>query len=74
MTWIKDTYMSVKGEQDINSEGCCTGKYVSQGGINGRTESTGLGVYFGLKELMGYPSFFEKIKLTRGLKDKTFVV
>jgi glutamate dehydrogenase (NAD(P)+) len=29
MTWIKDTYMSVKGEQDINGEGCCTGKYIS---------------------------------------------
>ena len=74
MTWIKDTYMQVRGEQDINSEGCCTGKYVSQGGINGRTESTGLGVYFGLKELMTYPSFYEKIGLTEGLKDKTFIV
>lgn len=23
---------------------------------------------------MGYPSFFERIKLSRGLKDKTFVI
>jgi glutamate dehydrogenase (NAD(P)+) len=29
MTWIKDTYVSVKGEQDINAEGCCTGKFIS---------------------------------------------
>jgi glutamate dehydrogenase (NAD(P)+) len=29
MTWIKDTYMSVRGEQDINAEGCATGKYIS---------------------------------------------
>ncbi len=28
MTWIKDTYMQVKGEHDINGEGCCTGKYI----------------------------------------------
>jgi glutamate dehydrogenase (NAD(P)+) len=33
MTWIKDTYTSMKGEIDINSDGCCTGKFVSQGGI-----------------------------------------
>ena len=29
MTWIKDTYKNVKGEQDINAEGCCTGKFIS---------------------------------------------
>ena len=74
MTWIKDTYQSVRGEQDINAEGCCTGKYISQGGIAGRAESTGLGVYFGLRELMTYPSFYEKIGVTKGLKDKTFVM
>jgi len=28
MTWIKDTYMQVRGEHDINSEGCCTGKFI----------------------------------------------
>jgi len=52
MTWIKDTYQQMRGEQDINAEGCCTGKYISQGGIAGRTESTGLGVYYALRELM----------------------
>ena len=28
MTWIKDTYQQIKGEQDINSERCCTGKFI----------------------------------------------
>jgi len=74
MTWIKDTYMSVRGEQDINAEGCCTGKYISQGGINGRTESTGLGVYYAVRELMSYPSFYEKIGLSKGIKDKSFIM
>jgi glutamate dehydrogenase (NAD(P)+) len=74
MTWIKDTYQSVKGEQDINCEGCCTGKYVSQGGINGRAESTGLGVYYAVRELMGTPSFYSKAGLDKGIKGKTFVV
>lgn len=75
MTWIKDTYQTMKGEQDINAEGCCTGKYISQGGIAGRTESTGLGVYYGLRELMNnHASFYEKIGLPKGLKDRTFVM
>lgn len=74
MTWIKDTYVSVKGEQDINAEGCCTGKFISQGGISGRTESTGLGVYYAVRELLNTPSFLEKSKLSKGIKGKTFVV
>jgi glutamate dehydrogenase (NAD(P)+) len=74
MTWIKDTYMQIKGETDINAEGCCTGKYISQGGIAGRTESTGLGVYFGLRELMTFPSFQQQAKMTPGLKNKTFIM
>ena len=74
MTWIKDTYQSFKGESDINFEGCCTGKYISQGGISGRTESTGLGVYYALRDLMTFPSFYQKANLSEGLKDKTFVV
>jgi glutamate dehydrogenase (NAD(P)+) len=48
MTWMKDTYMTIFGEKDINAEACTTGKFVSQGGIEGRVESTGLGVYYGL--------------------------
>jgi len=52
MTWIKDTYVNMYGETNINAEGCCTGKFVNQGGIVGRTESTGLGVYYCTKELL----------------------
>jgi glutamate dehydrogenase (NAD(P)+) len=32
------------GHKDINAHGCVTGKALNQGGIKGRTESTGLGV------------------------------
>jgi glutamate dehydrogenase (NAD(P)+) len=74
MTWIKDTYHQIKGETDINAEGCSTGKYISQGGIAGRTESTGLGVYYGTRELLSYPSFSKKTGLSLGLKDKTIVL
>ena len=74
MTWIKDTYMNVKGEQDINAEGCCTGKFISQGGIAGRAESTGLGVYYAVRELLNTQTFVDRCNLDIGIKDKTFVV
>ena len=74
MTWIKDTYKNVKGEQDINAEGCCTGKFISQGGIEGRAESTGLGVYYATRTLLDTKSFADKCGLTTGIKGKTFIV
>ena len=74
MTWIKDTYKNVKGEQDINAEGCCTGKFISQGGIEGRAESTGLGVYYATRTLLDTKSFTDKCGLTPGIKGKTFIV
>ncbi|NNE99100.1 MAG: Glu/Leu/Phe/Val dehydrogenase, partial [Pyrinomonadaceae bacterium] len=49
MAWIADTYMAFHSEQ-IDALGCVTGKSVPQGGIRGRTEATGLGTYYGLKE------------------------
>jgi len=74
MTWIKDTYMNVRGETDINAEGCCTGKFISQGGIAGRAESTGLGVYYAVRELLDTQSFVDRVNLSLGIAGKTFVV
>lgn len=28
MTWIYDTYRTIVGDKDINSEACCSGKYI----------------------------------------------
>ncbi|MCC9167476.1 Glu/Leu/Phe/Val family dehydrogenase [Pontibacter harenae] len=51
MAWIADTYQALKyGE--TNALGCVTGKPVGQGGIRGRAEATGLGVYYGIRELL----------------------
>ena len=74
MTWIKDTYMNVKGETDINAEGCCTGKFISQGGISGRAESTGLGTYYAVRELLNTQSFVDRAHLDLGIAGKTFLV
>jgi glutamate dehydrogenase (NAD(P)+) len=75
MTWIKDTYVNMYGENNINAEGCCTGKFPSQGGIEGRTESTGLGVYYCIKQCLNIESFIEKSLLTsEGIAGKTVIL
>ena len=75
MTWIKDQYQNVKGENDINFAGCCTGKHIKQGGIAGRTESTGLGVYYAVRELLKTESFLELVgDKTPGIEGKTFTI
>jgi len=74
MTWIKDTYVYLNGEKEINAVGCATGKFVSQGGISGRTESTGLGVFHVLKTLMHDERFASKAGLNTGLKGKKIII
>jgi len=75
MTWIKDQYQNVRGEGDINFAGCCTGKHIKQGGIAGRTESTGLGVYYAVRELLKTESFLELVgDKTAGIEGKTFTI
>ncbi|WP_161887963.1 Glu/Leu/Phe/Val family dehydrogenase [Pontibacter russatus] len=51
MAWIADTYQTFKyGE--TSALGCVTGKPVGQGGIRGRAEATGLGIYYGIREAL----------------------
>ena len=74
MTWIMDTYQMVYGANDINSEGCVTGKSELRGGIEGRKDAAGLGVYYGIRQLLDNNEFVEKAKLTNGIEGKTFVI
>lgn len=73
MAWILDTYNQLKAG-DIDGLACVTGKPVTHGGIAGRTEATGRGVYYGLKELLSYKDDMEAIGLTAGMKGKTIVI
>ena len=52
MTLIMDTYQSIFGHRDINSAAVTTGKSIVHMGIRGRTESTGLGVYYATKQIL----------------------
>jgi glutamate dehydrogenase (NAD(P)+) len=73
MSWIADTYASLK-PGDVDAMGCVTGKPVSQGGVRGRTEATGLGVFYGLRELCNTAEDMAKLGLSVGVKDKKVIV
>jgi glutamate dehydrogenase (NAD(P)+) len=73
MSWIADTYASLK-PGDVDAMGCVTGKPVSQGGVRGRTEATGLGVFYGLRELCNTAEEMAKLGLSVGVKDKKVIV
>ncbi|UYZ61813.1 Glu/Leu/Phe/Val family dehydrogenase [Hymenobacter weizhouensis] len=73
MAWIADTYMTFK-YGDTNALGCVTGKPVGQGGIRGRTEATGLGVFYGLRELLLDEPMLRKMGLSSGIAGKRIIV
>ncbi|GIV53667.1 MAG: glutamate dehydrogenase [Candidatus Kapaibacterium sp.] len=73
MAWIADTYMSYRPD-DINALGCVTGKPVGQGGVRGRTEATGRGLYFGVREAVNDPELVKRLGITPGLGDKRVIV
>ena len=73
MAWIVDTYTSLK-PGDIDAAGCVTGKPITQGGVRGRKEATGLGVFFGIREVCNMPEVMKRQGLTMGIEGKTVVV
>lgn len=72
MGWILDTYRQMS--EDINSEACVTGKPIPMGGIRGRTEATGRGVYYGILEACDNKDDMHALGLKRGLEGKTFII
>jgi glutamate dehydrogenase (NAD(P)+) len=73
MGWIADTYLAMK-PGDVDGLGCVTGKPIAQGGVRGRREATGLGVFYGTRELCLQPDMMQKMGLTTGIEGKTVVV
>nr|HQU58185.1 Glu/Leu/Phe/Val dehydrogenase [Saprospiraceae bacterium] len=73
MAWIYDTYRTFKGD-DIDAAGCVTGKPVTQHGIRGRTEATGRGVFYGIREACSNSEDMKRLGLEPGIAGKTMVV
>jgi len=73
MAWIVDTYATLAQGQ-IDALGCVTGKPVTQGGVRGRAESTGRGVYFALREALNDKEDMKARKIAPGLEGKSVAV
>ncbi|WP_185872138.1 Glu/Leu/Phe/Val family dehydrogenase [Blattabacterium cuenoti] len=73
MSWIFDTYLSIR-PGDVDALACVTGKPVSQGGVRGRKEATGLGVFYGIRELCSIKEDMKSIGLDVGLIDKKIII
>lgn len=73
MAWIVDTYQAFNPE-NVNAKGCVTGKPLSQHGIDGRTEATGMGVYLGIREAVSVKEDMDDIGLETGLDGKKVIL
>ncbi|HUM50647.1 MAG TPA: Glu/Leu/Phe/Val dehydrogenase [Chitinophagales bacterium] len=73
MSWIVDTYIQFNPSQ-IDAAGCVTGKPISLGGVHGRTEATGRGVFYGLRQACSHAEDMKKLGLTVGIEGKKVIV
>lgn len=73
MAWIADTYKHLY-PNDINHIAVVTGKPVTQGGIRGRTEATGRGIQFVLREFFRHKDYVRKADLDGDIESKKVVI
>jgi glutamate dehydrogenase (NAD(P)+) len=73
MAWIADTYVSLAGGE-LDALACVTAKPLAQGGIRGRTEATGRGVYYGIREACDTADLMQALGLNKGIGGKRVVV
>lgn len=73
MAWVADTYQALMPDK-LDALACVTGKPVAQGGVRGRVEATGLGVFFGVREACAIAEDMKPLGLEPGLEGKTVVI
>lgn len=73
MAWIVDTYLALNNGT-LDGAACVTGKPISQGGIRGRREATGRGVYFATREACSVKEDMKAVGLTPGIEGKRVIV
>ncbi len=73
MAWIADQYRRMN-TTDINASACVTGKPAHAGGIKGRTEATGRGVQYALREFFRHPEDVATTGLSGDLDGKRIIV
>ncbi|OMJ72756.1 hypothetical protein SteCoe_28739 [Stentor coeruleus] len=73
MAWMMDTFVS-HHPKNLNGIATTTGKPIELGGIPGRAESTGLGVFYGVREFLTDKFYMDQVGLSTGIAGKTFIV
>ncbi|MGI9401025.1 MAG: Glu/Leu/Phe/Val family dehydrogenase [Rhizobiaceae bacterium] len=73
MAWIADQYHRM-ATTDINARACVTGKPLNVGGIRGRTEATGRGVQYALREFFRHKADVKLAGLSGSLEGKRVLV
>ena len=73
MAWIADQYKRMN-TTDIDARACVTGKPLNAGGIRGRTEATGRGIQYALRDFFRYPDDVKASGLRGDLKGKRIIV
>ena len=58
---MKSTYQAYYGHEDINADAVTTGKFRNLGGINGRKQATGLGVFYAARQVLNHPQISKKL-------------
>jgi glutamate dehydrogenase (NAD(P)+) len=73
MAWIVDTYQQLNPGA-LDALACVTGKPIAEGGVRGRREATGRGLFFALREACGVAEDMASLGLSPGLEGKRVVV
>lgn len=73
MAWIADQYKRMN-TTDIDARACVTGKPLNAGGIRGRTEATGRGVQYALRDFFRYEDDVRVAGLKGDLSGKRIIV
>lgn len=73
MAWIMDTYQTMT-DDPLYALACVTGKPVGQGGVRGRKEATGLGVFYATREAVQNAGDMERRGLTSGIEGKRVAI
>ena len=73
MAWIADTYAQLR-PGELDAMGCVTAKPISQGGIRGRTEATGRGVFYAVREICTVAEDMKALGMKTGLAGKRVVI
>ena len=67
-------YSEDANEDEVKALACVTGKPVTQGGVRGRLEATGRGVFYGLREACSHRDDMRSLGLDKGIEGKRVVV